>query len=236
MRHWVDRSLGWLGGRLLPPRCVLCGGAGQPPCLDLCHACESSLPRAEPAFLQGPSPLQACFAPFAYGYPVDHLVHALKYGGQLAVARVLGTLLGRRLEAARRDQAIDVVVPVPLHPRRHAERGFNQSAEIARWTARVLHCPVDATLAARRRDTQPQVGLRGAERRRNLEGAFAAGRAVRGLRVALVDDVVTTGTTLGALALALDAAGARSVEAWCVGRAPPPKRVNSALDLEVPLA
>jgi ComF family protein len=236
MRHWVDRQIERLGGLVLPPRCVLCGGTGQRPCLDLCHACEHSLPLAAPAFVHGPPPLQACFAPFAYGYPVDHLVHALKYRGQLAVARVLGVLLGRRLAAASRDRIVDVVVPVPLHPRRHAERGFNQSAEIARWTARVLRCRLDATLAARCRDTQPQVGLRGAERRSNLDGAFAAGRPVRGLRVALVDDVVTTGTTLGALALALNAAGARSVEAWCVGRAPPPKRVNSALDLEVPPA
>jgi ComF family protein len=221
---------------MLPPRCVLCGSAGQRPCLDLCHACERTLPLADPAFVHGPAPLQACFAPFAYDYPVDHLVQALKYRGQLAVARVLGVLLGRRLEAARRDRAIDVVVPVPLHPRRHAERGFNQSAEIALWTARILRCPVDATLAARCRDTQPQVGLRGAERRCNLDGAFAAGRAVRGLRVAVVDDVVTTGTTLGALALALNDSGARSVEAWCVGRAPPRKQVNSAIDLEAPPA
>lgn len=228
MRHWVDRRIEWLGGLLLPPRCVLCGARGQPPSTDLCRPCEHSLPLAHPDVVLGPAPLGRCLAPFEYGYPVDHLVHALKYRGQLAVARVLGGLLARWLEAVVRGPAVDVVVPVPLHPRRHAARGYNQSAEIARWTAPMLRCRVEATLVTRTRDTQAQVGLRGNDRRMNLAGAFVASPGVHGLRVALLDDVVTTGATLGAVACALHAAGAASVEAWCVARARPAKPLDCA--------
>jgi ComF family protein len=215
---------------LLPPRCVLCGALGQAPCIDLCAGCEQSLPVTAMPCIAVPLPLERSFAPFTYGYPLDHLVHALKYRGQLAVARVLGGLLGQRIEALALGVAIDVLVPVPLHPRRHAERGFNQSVEIANWVAKRLRRTVDESIAARCRDTPPQVGLRAEERRRNLAGAFSAAPGVRGLRVAIVDDVYTTGATLLELGQALHHAGARSVEAWCVGRAMAPKQVDLARD------
>jgi ComF family protein len=227
MPSWVDSQIDRLGGLLLPPRCVLCGSKGQLPCLDLCAACEGSLPAAEPVSAASPSPLLRSFAPFAYRPPLDYLVHALKYRGQLAVARVLGSLLGQRVAASGRGAAVDVLVPVPLHPSRHAERGYNQSVEIARWTARSLQCRCDPALASRRRETRPQVGLHGDERRRNVAGAFGAAAAVRGRRVAILDDVMTTGATLAAVGQALLDAGALTVEAWCVGRAAPPKQVNS---------
>ena len=226
MPSWVDSQIDRLGGLLLPPRCVLCGSRGQPPCLDLCRACEQSLPAAEPVSAIGPSPLLGSLAPFAYRHPLDHLVHGLKYRGQLAVGRVLGSLLAHRVAASGRDAAVDVLVPVPLHPSRHAERGYNQSAEIARWAARSLPCRCDPTLASRHRETRPQVGLHGDERRRNVAGAFTAAAAVRGLRVAVLDDVTTTGATLAAVGQALLDAGALTVEAWCVGRAAPPKQVD----------
>jgi ComF family protein len=219
MANWVDRNLDRLGGLLLPPRCVLCGDCGQPPCLDLCRACEAGLPGAQPPLGDGPTPLRRCLAPFAYGHPLDHLVHALKYRGQLAVGRVLGTLLGERAAALGLQADVDVVLAVPLHPARHGRRGFNQSAEIGHWVARRLGRPLDPRLALRRRDTRPQVGLAVGDRRSNLLGAFAASPAVRGLRVALVDDVTTTGRTLQALAEALREAGAESVDGWCVARA-----------------
>ena len=232
MPYRVDRPIDHLAGLLLPPRCVLCGSRGQRPCIDLCAACERSLPVADLAGRSGPAPLELSFAPFAYAHPVDHLVHALKYRGQLATARVLGDLLLRRIEAAGLGAGIDALVPVPLHPARQAGRGFNQSAEVARWVARGLGCPVAGALASRGRDTRPQVGLGGGLRRANLEGAFAADAGARGLRIAIVDDVSTTGTTLRELGATLRAAGARSVEAWCVARAVDPMQVDSAGDEE----
>jgi ComF family protein len=219
MPRWVDTKLDRLGGLLLPPRCVLCGDRGQRPCLDLCRACEASLPTPGAPFTHETGPLRACFAPFSYGYPVDCLVQALKYRGHLAVGRVLGTLLGERLATLGLHAAVDVVLPVPLHPARHGERGFNQSAEIGRWVARRLQRPLDPRLAVRCRDTRPQVGLAVELRHHNLAGAFAASTSVRGLRIAIVDDVTTTGRTLQELAGVLTAAGAASVVAWCVARA-----------------
>jgi ComF family protein len=234
MQYWVDSGLERIGALLLPPRCVLCGGPGQSPCLDLCRDCESDLPPARPAILPDQGPLRLSFAPYGYEPPLDHLVHALKYRGQLAVARVLGNLLGAEVESLGLQHDVDVLVPVPLHAARHAERGCNQSYEIARWAGRRLHRPIDARLVQRRRDTRPQVGLGSAERRTNLAGAFVSISPVRRLRVALVDDVTTTGTTLQELGTALLEAGASSVVAWCVGRAAAAKQVNSRCDTEDP--
>lgn len=163
-------------------------------------------------------PPQLSFAPFGYDFPLAHLVHVLKYGGQLAVGRVLGTLFVKRLAAAGLSHDVEVLLPVPLHAARHAGRGYNQSTEIARWIARRLGCPLEPQLVMRRRDTPPQVGLSSDERRRNLVGAFSVTGAVRGRHVTVFDDVTTTGSTLRELAGALLDAGAARVSAWCVAR------------------
>jgi ComF family protein len=219
MPEWVDRSLDRLGALLLPPRCILCGGRGQTPLLDLCSPCEQSLPPADPPVRPGPAPLHLCCTPFEYGYPLHYLVHALKYRGELAAARVFGSLLGRRAADLGLGRAADVLLPVPLHRSRLAARGFNQSVEIARWVSRETGLPVEPRLAQRRRSTLPQVGLHGPDRAANVHDAFAAAAGVSGRRVVLVDDVMTTGSTLQSLATALLAAGAAEVDAWCVARA-----------------
>lgn len=234
MQGWMDAGLARLGGLLLPPRCVLCGDRGQPPCLDLCRACEAALPVASEPLGAGPGPLRRCFAPFDYAFPLAHLVQALKYRGELATGRVLGTVLGARVAALGLHCDVDVVLPVPLHPLRHGSRGFNQSAEIGRWVARRVGLRLDPRLARRSRDTRPQVGLDVGQRRGNLAGAFAAVAAARGLRVALLDDVTTTGHTLQELAVALLEQGAASVDGWCVARAD--RRNASAKSVEPPRA
>jgi predicted amidophosphoribosyltransferase len=108
-----------------------------------------------------------------------------------------------------------------LHPQRHAERGFNQSTEIGRWAARVVGRTLIEGVLGRVRDTLPQVGLRMDRRQANLLAAFSCTAAVRGSRIAVVDDVITTGSTARAVAGALQAAGAASVDMWCVARALP---------------
>lgn len=216
--NWVDRHLERLGGLLLPPRCVLCGSGGQAPCLDLCADCAASFEAAREPVLAGPGVLRRVCAPYAYAWPLDHLLHALKYQGQLAMARVLGTLLAQWLTARGLQDGIDVILPVPLHPARHADRGFNQSAELARQVGRGLGLPLAVSLAERRRSTPPQVGLDLAARRTNLVDAFGAG-SVAGLRIAIIDDVTTTGATLQELAHALVRAGALAVDGWCIARA-----------------
>lgn len=239
MRIRVDRTLDRLAGLLLPPRCILCRGRGQWPVLDLCAACEGDLPALDGGCprcaLPGaagtgygecarcrrdPPPYDRCHAPFDYGFPVDGMIQSLKYGGQLAMARVLGTLLAASVQSAGLHLDVDVLLPVPLHPGKLAERGFNQSIEIARWTARLVHRPCALRALVRTRATRPQVGLALAERVANLHGAFTVAGSVCGKRVVVIDDVVTTGSTVSEVAVALRRAGASSVDIWCVARTP----------------
>jgi ComF family protein len=206
---------------LLPPRCVLCGGRGQPEGLDLCHACENELPWLPVTADGAPPPCTLCHAPFAYEFPLTRLVPALKYERALANARVLGVLLGRSVERQGLARTVDAIVPMPLHSSRLESRGFNQSYEIARFTASVTGRPLAPSVLRRTRPTAPQVGLARAERGENVRGAFAAElQALRGRHLVLLDDVVTTGSTVAAAADALLAAGAARVDVWCVARAP----------------
>jgi ComF family protein len=235
----VDRRLDRLAGLLLPPRCVLCHGRGQRPAMDLCAACEGDLPalagrcprcamprdpdctpRECARCRRDPPPYDRCHSAFDYDFPVDGMIQSLKYGGKLAMARVLGTLLARSVQSAGLHLEVDLLLPVPLHPGKLAERGFNQSIEIARWTARMLRRPYVARALVRNRATRPQVGLPLAERVANLQGAFAVAGSVRGKRVAVIDDVVTTGSTVREVAAALRRADASSVDIWCVARTP----------------
>jgi ComF family protein len=239
MRLAVDRVLEGLAGWLVPPRCVLCEGRGQRPTLDLCVPCQSELPgqsgtcprcalRPVPAdgysecsaCRADPPPYDRCHAPYRYEAPLDGLIHELKYDGHLAVARVLGTLLGRSVRSQGLQHEVEVLLPVPLHPAKLAERGFNQSLEIARWVSRETARPCEWRALRRLRRTRPQVGLALEARLANLHGAFAVTGGVQGRRIAVIDDVMTTGSTLRECAWVLRRAGAASVDVWCVARTP----------------
>lgn len=219
---------------LFPATCRLCLDPGQRPALDLCRDCEEDFPRNQPACGACAMPLThaaaaclACggrhalfdsaFAPYRYEFPLVELIHLLKYGGEIAGARILGTVLGRRI-AERGRPAVDAIVPVPLFPSREARRGYNQARELAVFAAAELRLPVLPRLARRVRDTAEQAKLPAAQRMRNLEGAFEL-RSKPPPRVAIVDDVLTTGATAASLAKALRAGGCRRVEIWAVARA-----------------
>jgi ComF family protein len=133
------------------------------------------------------------------------LVHELKYRGRRRVAERLAEALCARPEVRAVLSADVLLVPVPLHPRRHRERGFNQSELLAQALARRLGLECAPACLVRRKDTAPQTGLSAAQRRKNLAGAFAVRRRARllGRVVVLVDDVVTTGATVSACARAL---------------------------------
>lgn len=221
--------------RLFPATCLLCLDPGQPPFLDLCRACEDDLPRTSRGCAICAAPLSAsaitcaacqarrpafdaAFAPYRYEFPLIELIHRLKYGRQVALGRILGTLLARRL-AERGPATVDALVPVPLHHSREARRGYNQAEEIARFVAESLALPVANRIARRVRATEEQVALPAAVRRVNVSGAFEVTAAAVPAAVAIVDDVLTTGSTADALARVLKRAGCRRVEVWAVARA-----------------
>jgi ComF family protein len=205
--------------------CFICRGAARE---TLCESCDADLPRlVQPVCprcalespsgavcgrcLAQPPHFDATLAALAYAFPGDALVHALKFRGELALAPFLGKLLLEKIAS----HGIDCVIPVPLSSQRLRERGYNQAVEIARHVGR-MKLEIDA--CARERDAPPQAGLDRDARRRNVRGAFRCRRSFAGERIALVDDVMTTGATLDELARALKAAGAASVVNWVVCR------------------
>ena len=218
MKSTWRRLFGALGSMIAPPQCVLCDQPGLPGPVDLCAACLAGLPRpaGDEPVAGGDFTLVCC--PWSFDFPVDALVRALKFRGERCHARLLGTLLAR--ERARHDAPFPkLVIPVPLHPLRLRARGYNQAAELACYAARELALPLDRHALRRLRPTREQSALRSRDRAANVAGAFGATRALAGWRVALVDDVVTTGSTVNAAAAALRQAGAAAVELWVVARA-----------------
>jgi ComF family protein len=218
---------------LLPQRCALCGGhAGA---TVLCEPCRRVLPALPPACpvcaqasaghvvcdrcLHKPPQFAAAIAAHAYAFPLDRLVQALKYEHRLELAVPLGDALASALrDASGACEGVEAIVPLPLARERQRERGFNQSIEIARVVARRTGLPL-ARLLARTAHAPPQASLPWRERVRNVRGAFACTARLDGRRVAILDDVMTTGATLDAAAVALLAAGAARVDAWVVARA-----------------
>jgi len=218
----------WLRRSLVEQDCVLCaapsgarlfcdGCAGELPRLDAaCPRCAGPSPGGAVcgACLQSPPSFDATVAAWRYEFPVDRLVHALKYGGRLALAEAFAAALAPALGASRAD----AVVPMPLSSERLRSRGFNQAMEIARHLGRRAGTRVDPHLAARVRNTLPQTDLPHDARAENVRGAFECTGLVAGMTVAVVDDVMTTGASLEELARTLKAAGAAAVENWVVAR------------------
>ena len=223
---------------VFPPTCLLCGAPGAAG-LDLCRGCAADLPwnrhccaRCALPF-DGPGfdgalcgscqrrapPYERCLAPLRYATPVPTLVGAAKFRGRLNAVRLLGHLLARSVRDAG-EPLPEVLIPVPLHRARLAERGYNQALEIARVLSRELVLPVDHGCCERVLATLPQAGLDEGARRRNIRGAFSARRPFRWRHVAILDDVVTTGNAVEELARVLRRAGAARIEVWAVARTP----------------
>jgi ComF family protein len=205
--------LDWLGDLLSPPRCAACSAALAVGRGVFCVPCAASVETCEGAT----DPI--AFA--EYGGAVARAVQRFKYEDSPELARPLGALLCR----ACRSCALraDAIVPVPLHARRLARRGYNQSALLGRHVARLLGAPLVTGALVRAVDTVPQVELAREARRANVEGAFRVTHAalVHGRTIALVDDVSTTGATLRACRLALVAAGASRVTSVVLARTVP---------------
>lgn len=222
-------NIGSFFRQLAPHTCVLCGAdAPHPVCagcwVDLpwhtapaCPVCAMPTPSGEVcgACLRHPPAFDRTTAAFDYRYPLDRLIPAYKYRGRLALSAAFVALLTEHLTHAPRP---DALIAMPLHPRRLGERSFDPVGEIARPLARALALPLLSSGCIRTRDTPPQQGLPVSARRGNVRGAFACTAQVAGRHVAVLDDVMTSGATLDALARALKAAGAREVSAWVLAR------------------
>lgn len=159
----------------------------------------------------------AAYSFAAYGDRIRELIHLLKYAGMKPLSGPLGAMI---MAALPRDTRIDLIAPMPLHWIRRWQRGFNQAALLAREISRRTGIPVAPAAVRRTRHTEAQAGLSNARRRGNVSGAFRASRRiVAGKRVLLVDDVMTTGATATACALAIKRAGAQRVELITLARA-----------------
>lgn len=216
-------------------------------CLDsnsvdgLCHACRSDLPinrwccrlcclplatQSQELTcgdcLKAPPPYERSRIPWRYQYPIDGMISRYKYSGQRKFARPLIQdmcgYLKEQLDGYERGHP-DLLVPAPMHPAKRRKRGFNQARDIAEHLSRTLGIPLDTNLVYRTRHTPAQQGLNRAQRLANLADVFAVKGKVPE-RVAIVDDVVTTGATARLLASRLKEAGALDVEVWALARTP----------------
>lgn len=219
---------------LLPRSCLLCGISAH---ATLCPDCKDDLPRL-PAFacpicaaplgmpalacgacLKSPPAYDATHAALRYDFPVDQLVLNLKFGHRAFSRRLASADFLAGMLLADAPAGGSVIVPVPLSRQRLKERGFNQALEIARPLARARHLPIDTRSLVRVRDTAPQSLLPWRARKRNVRHAFECLGDFSGRAVIVVDDVMTTGATLDAVARTLKDHGAASVTNWVAARA-----------------
>ena len=228
----------WLRSNLLPLRfshCRLCAGLADQPG-SLCRACLADMPhnhhpcpRCGAVLSQStttpcgecqrqPPHFDHAHIPYRYAPPLIPFITSLKFHGRLADARLLGNLFLASLATASYPLP-ECLIPVPLHPIRLRERGFNQAVELARPLSKKLHLPLEAHALQRCRHTRPQSELSGATRRRNLRHAFRPDAPLPYQHVALIDDVVTTGSTLNELARVLRQSGVKTIQIWAIARA-----------------
>ena len=234
VNQWIRSKL----KRLVPSFCALCDQtlsadlplcprclAGLPAIEHACPQCGNPLPTNIPpglhcgACLETPPYFDRVHAPFHYQPPLSNLITAYKFNQQLLHARLFAHLISQTIRRAH-GVLPEVILPVPLHPTRQRQRGYNQALEIARLLGKQLHIRVDSQSIQRIRATQPQSDLDAQDRNRNVRGAFVVQAALASQHIALVDDVLTTGSTVNEIARLLKKnANVKTVEVWCIAHA-----------------
>lgn len=225
--------------RVFPGSCCLCDGPGFTG-LDLCEVCIDGLPLnsvccsrcAAPVAQRTTNRMIVCgsclheepqitrtIAPYIFGFPVDHIVRSLKFNNEEKYARLAGELLAQRVHDAR-DSKPECLIPVPLHRQRYLDRGFNQAELVAKYCGARLSLPIIRNRLIRCRNTPAQTGLGRRLRHKNLRGAFQiVSGTVLPRHIALIDDVITTGSTVREISAVLLSAGVERVDAWAFARA-----------------
>lgn len=239
----VYNSLKFVLGEIFPNLCLICNRRSQRS-VNLCLECEHELPWNRSACyicaqplpmsstdcqqvcgqcLQTPPPFSRSIATFQYHQPVDKLISRFKYHQKLIEGRLLADLLAFKImHSYQTDELPDMILPVPLHPKRLRARGFNQAYELCRIIAQHLQIPTQASGIVRVINTSPQQELSAQLRKCNLTGAFEVNQhseLSRYQRIAIVDDVVTTATTVSTLAKLLLDSGVKDVHIWSIARA-----------------
>lgn len=223
----------------LPRICVGCSFNSNNSHVDLCSFCKTNLPWLDECCYQcgapmdkitesvvcehcqqSPPPFNRLCALFTYQQPIIKLLGNLKFGKQLFPAQMFANLL---MEAVLQYWYVkqplpELIIPVPLHPRRHRQRGYNQAFEICAPLAKSLSIPVDLDFCQRIKYTQPQTRLEKEHRISNVADAFVA-RNKAYENVVILDDVITTGSTVKELSLALQNVGVKNIDVWCICRA-----------------
>lgn len=226
----LQLALEQLQRSLLPGSCLLCENDSDTKllCSDcnrelpqlprhLCPQCSEQTTHGERcgACLKDPPAFEQTFASLRYEFPVDRIIHTFKYGHQLAVANWAAQIIIEKIAAYEYDR----IIPIPLHPDRLRERGFNQSAEIARVIAKTLKIQLDTSSLVRTRTTPPQAELPMKERKRNIRGAFECLNDLAEQRLLLIDDVMTTGATLREASRVAKIHGASQIDVAILARA-----------------
>ena len=221
---------------LLPPTCILCGNPGFDS-QDICPACFNDMQKnihccyrcAETFETANRTPLlcghclsksptfDETYAPYLHQGAIRHLIATLKFNRKYKNARVLAYLLTTHIKNTA--EIPDLIIPVPLHTQRYKERGFNQSTEIAKTIAKRLNIPIDTKSCVRQRNTLHQIDLPAKERQKNIKNAFAVIRQIEAQHIAILDDVMTTGSTVNELAKVLKKAGVARIDIWVCARA-----------------
>ncbi len=212
--------------------CVLCGITCKQ---DLCIACRDNLPQIPNnhcptcllpvatsltcgTCLKKPPAFTRAIAALQYSFPVDALIHTLKYQSNLAIAPILANLL---LEKTNKLKKPDFIIPMPLHPTKLKERGFNQALEIARCLSSHNNITLLPDTCKRVKNTAAQTRLPWKDRQKNIQDAFSCKMDFSSKHVAIVDDVMTTGATLNEISKILRKCGAEEVNGWVIARALP---------------
>ena len=220
---------------LFPPHCMLCGESGRAE-MDLCQPCLDELPAnrhrcsrcALPLSIEhkeilcgecqkSPPLFEHCLAPYRFEGAISELINGFKFHAKLANGRLLSTLLADAIESHSMDLP-ELIIPVPLPSRRLKERGYNQALELARPIAKQFQIPINYKLIRRVRNTPAQSGLNRKKRQTNTRGAFELTQEIKQRHVVLIDDVVTTGSTVEELTKLLKKAGVQRVDIWAVAR------------------
>jgi len=234
----VNNWINYIQRGIYPTGCLLCGTTGSQdmdictPCLnDLplnvnhCRICALPLPynhadrpicgkclKQHPRF-------DRCHAPFSYSYPISGLISDFKFNGKLHIGILLAKLFINLIETTDLELP-ERIIPVPLHPTRLQERGFNQAMELAKPIANHFDIPLDIQSCRRTRATQTQSSLDKKIRMKNMRGAFEVVKQIECEHLVLIDDVVTTGSTTNELAKVIKSTGVKKVDVWALARTP----------------